>query len=74
MLLFKYKHSVLSLFFKARVDRVKIDGLSRTKDDIVRDAVQELFGATDFEEVIIKAHRVSCKTINLLAFSTDLVF
>ncbi|XP_047513632.1 sorting and assembly machinery component 50 homolog A [Pieris napi] len=42
---------------RARVDRVHVDGLSRTKDDIVRSAVDELFHATDFEDVILKAHK-----------------
>ncbi|XP_013175880.1 PREDICTED: sorting and assembly machinery component 50 homolog A [Papilio xuthus] len=43
---------------RARVDRVHVDGLSRTKDDIVRSAVDDLFHATDFEDVILRAHKV----------------
>ncbi|XP_050358562.1 sorting and assembly machinery component 50 homolog [Nymphalis io] len=43
---------------RARVDRVHIDGLSRTKDDIVRSTVDDLFHATDFEDVILRAHKV----------------
>ncbi|CAH2056051.1 unnamed protein product, partial [Iphiclides podalirius] len=43
---------------RARVDRVHVDGLSRTKDDIVRGAVDDLFHATDFEDVILRAHKV----------------
>ncbi|CAG4967717.1 unnamed protein product [Colias eurytheme] len=43
---------------RARVDRVHIDGLNRTKDDIVKSAVDELFHATDFEDVILRAHKV----------------
>lgn len=43
---------------RARVDRVHIDGLSRTKDDIIRSTVDDLFHATDFEDVILRAHKV----------------
>nr|BAN20539.1 conserved hypothetical protein [Riptortus pedestris] len=42
----------------ARVDRVTVEGLSRTKDDIITKAVQDLFTASNFEEVIKKAHTV----------------
>ncbi|KAG7295666.1 hypothetical protein JYU34_021950 [Plutella xylostella] len=43
---------------RARVDRVHVDGLSRTKDDVVRGTVNDLFLATDFEDVILRAHKV----------------
>ncbi|CAG4948554.1 unnamed protein product [Parnassius apollo] len=43
---------------RARVDRVHVDGLNRTKDDIIRSAVDDLFHATDFEDVILRAHKV----------------
>ncbi|OWR51657.1 Sorting and assembly machinery component 50 protein [Danaus plexippus plexippus] len=43
---------------RARVDRVHVDGLSRTKDDIIRSTVDDLFYATDFEDVILRAHKV----------------
>lgn len=34
-------------------------GLGRTKDDIVKDTVRELFAAHNFEDVLVKAHQVS---------------
>ncbi|XP_034828126.1 sorting and assembly machinery component 50 homolog [Maniola hyperantus] len=43
---------------RARVDRVHVDGLSRTKDDIIRSTVDDLFHATHFEDVILRAHKV----------------
>lgn len=43
---------------RARVDRVHVDGLNRTKDDIIRSTVDELFQASDFEDVILRAHKV----------------
>ncbi|CAH0761977.1 unnamed protein product [Diatraea saccharalis] len=43
---------------RARVDRVHVDGLNRTKDDIIRSTVDDLFQATDFEDVILRAHKV----------------
>lgn len=54
---------------KARVDKVKIEGLGRTKDDILTDKVQDLFKATDFQEVIVGAHKVRSKLETLECFS-----
>ncbi|KAG8225240.1 hypothetical protein J437_LFUL008777 [Ladona fulva] len=54
---------------KARVDKVKIEGLGRTKDDILTDKVQELFKAKDFQEVILGAHKVRSKLESLECFS-----
>lgn len=52
----------------ARVDRVCVDGLVRTKDDIVLETVKDLFSATNFEEVIRKAHSVRNKLDSLGCF------
>ncbi|XP_015432212.1 PREDICTED: sorting and assembly machinery component 50 homolog A [Dufourea novaeangliae] len=49
------------LTMKARVDRIHVDGLKRTKDDIVKAQVTDLFKAKDFQDVIIRAHRVKGK-------------
>lgn len=35
----------------ARVDRVHIDGVARTKNDILAKAVQDLMDCTDFQQV-----------------------
>lgn len=35
----------------ARVDKVNIDGVARTKNDILAKAVQDLMGCTDFQQV-----------------------
>ncbi|CAH2252734.1 jg10182 [Pararge aegeria aegeria] len=43
---------------RARVDRVHVDGLSRTKDDVIKSTIDDLFHATDFEDVIFRAHKV----------------
>ncbi|XP_041970829.1 sorting and assembly machinery component 50 homolog [Aricia agestis] len=43
---------------RARVDKVHVDGLGRTKDDIIKATVDDLFQATDFEDVIMRAHKV----------------
>ncbi|KAM3956203.1 LOW QUALITY PROTEIN: sorting and assembly machinery component 50 homolog A [Aphomia sociella] len=43
---------------RARVDRVHVDGLNRTKDDVIKSTVDDLFHATDFEDVILRAHKV----------------
>lgn len=40
------------------MDRVHVDGLDRTKDDVIKQTVDELFHAADFEDVILRAHKV----------------
>lgn len=44
------------------MDKVCIDGLGRTKDDVINESIQDLFAAKDFEDVIIKADHVSYNT------------
>lgn len=43
---------------KARVDKIHVDGLMRTKDDIIKPQVMDLFKATNFEDVIVRASKV----------------
>ncbi|EZA51403.1 hypothetical protein DMN91_007374 [Ooceraea biroi] len=43
---------------KARVDKIHVDGLIRTKDDIIKSQVTDLFKAKNFEDVIISAYKV----------------
>lgn len=50
---------ITNTLFKAHVERIHVEGLGRTKDDIIQDAVRDLFTATDFQDVLVKAHRVS---------------
>lgn len=44
------------------MDKIHIDGLSRTKNDIIEDCIRELFKAKDFQDVLLKAHKVSMNT------------
>ncbi|KAH9373476.1 hypothetical protein HPB48_009521 [Haemaphysalis longicornis] len=53
---------------KARVDTVFIDGVIRTKDDILKKAVNDLFLAKDFQEVILKTRYVRKQLETLGAF------
>ncbi|XP_076617996.1 sorting and assembly machinery component 50 homolog B [Colletes latitarsis] len=46
---------------KARVDRIHVDGLMRTKDDIIKAQVTDLFKAQDMQDVIIRAYKVKGK-------------
>lgn len=55
-------------FVKARVDKVHVDGLMRTKDDIVKAQVTDLFKARDFQDVIIRAYKVKGKLESLGCF------
>nr|XP_023026229.1 sorting and assembly machinery component 50 homolog B [Leptinotarsa decemlineata] len=59
---------------KARVDRINIDGLSRTRNDIVEDCIKELFKAKDFQEVLLKAHRARVKLDELGCFKNISIF
>lgn len=49
---------------QARVDRVNVDGLNRTKDDIIRGTVDQLFKAKDFEDVIVRSHKVHTHSLH----------
>lgn len=44
--------------FQARVDRINVDGLGRTKDDIVLEAVGDLFKVSNFEEVSFISYEI----------------
>uniref|UniRef100_A0A2A4JHT8 Bacterial surface antigen (D15) domain-containing protein n=1 Tax=Heliothis virescens TaxID=7102 RepID=A0A2A4JHT8_HELVI len=59
---------------KARVDRVNVDGLDRTRDDVIRGTVDELFKAQDFEDVIVRAHKVRQALDNLGCFRNICVY
>ena len=59
---------------KARVDKINIEGLQRTKDDVVVETVQDLFKAKDFQEVIINAHKVRGKLEKLGCFQNIGIF
>lgn len=55
-------------FVKARVEKIHVEGLARTKDDIIQDAVRDLFSATDFQDVLVKAHKVTFSCDALVFF------
>ncbi|KAB0791180.1 hypothetical protein PPYR_02980 [Photinus pyralis] len=59
---------------RARVDRIHINGLARTKNDYVEGAVQDLFQAVDFQDVLLKAHTVRNKLNSLGCFQNIGVF
>ncbi|KOC60825.1 Sorting and assembly machinery component 50 like protein, partial [Habropoda laboriosa] len=59
---------------KARVDKVHVDGLMRTKDDIIKSQVTELFKAQNFYEVIQHAYNVREKLQNLGCFGNVGIF
>jgi len=49
---------ILYHLHQARVDKIHVDGLVRTKDDIIKSQVMDLFKAKNFEDVIIRAYKV----------------
>ncbi|XP_012170427.1 sorting and assembly machinery component 50 homolog isoform X3 [Bombus terrestris] len=53
---------------KAKVDRIHVDGLRRTKDDIIKAQVTELFKAEDFYDIILRAYKVREKLQGLGCF------
>ncbi|KYM82888.1 Sorting and assembly machinery component 50 like protein [Atta colombica] len=50
--------SIVLQAVQARVDKIHVDGLVRTKDDIIKSQVTDLFKAKNFEDVIIRAYKV----------------
>ncbi|XP_071532016.1 sorting and assembly machinery component 50 homolog A [Panulirus ornatus] len=59
---------------KAHVQRVHVDGLARTKDDIVINSVRDVFSAQDFHSVILKIHEARTKLTKLGCFKDVGVF
>ncbi|KAF5284155.1 hypothetical protein FQR65_LT00155 [Abscondita terminalis] len=59
---------------KARVDRVHVNGLARTKNDFIQDVVKELFSASDFQDVLLKAQEVRTRLNSLGCFQYISVF
>ena len=53
--------SSVPLDVPARVDRVHVDGLSRTKNDVAEGATRDLLSARTFREVLSKAHEARVK-------------
>lgn len=60
--------------FKTRVDAIHIDGIDRTKDDVLVSMVRHLFDANNFEQVVVRAHYVRKQMETLGAFKTINVF
>ena len=56
--------------FKTRVDSIHIDGIGRTKDDVLVPMVKHLFDANNFEEVVIRGHKVRRQLELLGAFKS----
>ncbi|XP_046639172.1 sorting and assembly machinery component 50 homolog [Daphnia pulicaria] len=59
---------------KALVEKVYVDGLGRTKDDLVIKTVRELFEAGDFQQVVLKSQEVRSKLEKLGCFKNVGVF
>jgi len=55
---------------KAKVDKVHVDGLGRTKDDLIVSSVKELFKAGNFEQVVQHAQEVRSKLEGLGCFKS----
>ncbi|XP_057318533.1 sorting and assembly machinery component 50 homolog [Microplitis mediator] len=58
----------IDLHQRIRVDKVHIDGLKRTKDDIVKAQVMDLFKAKDFRQVVDQAQTVRNKLESIGCF------
>lgn len=56
------------------MDKIHVDGLCRTKDDIIIATVKDLFQAKDFQEVIVGAHKVRGKLEGLGCFRNIGIF
>ena len=55
---------------QAKVISVSVDGLNRTKNDIVMETVKDLFSVGDFEELVLKSQHVRGKLQDLGCFSS----
>ena len=52
------------------MERIHIEGLGRTKDDLVVQNVRELFRAEDFEQVVLKSQEVRARLESLGCFKS----
>jgi len=59
---------------QARIDRIHVDGVARTKDDLVQSSIKPLFEAANFEEVITRSHEVRTRLEELGCFKRVGVF
>lgn len=59
---------------RARVDKVNIEGLGRTKDDIIVESIQPLFTAGDFIEVLKQAHEIRERLVTLGCFNNVKIY
>ncbi|CAG0885268.1 unnamed protein product [Cyprideis torosa] len=59
---------------KAVVQKVNVEGLERTKDDVVSKCIQPLFKATSFYEMISQVSKVRSKLLNAGLFKEVLTF
>ena len=56
------------------MDKIHVDGLCRTKDDIIIATVKDLFQAKDFQDVIVGAQKVRGKLEGLGCFRNIGIF
>jgi len=54
---------------KAKVVSVSVDGVVRTKDDVIMDTVKDLFQVEDFEDLVLTSQNVRGKLQDLGCFS-----
>ncbi|XP_043239282.1 sorting and assembly machinery component 50 homolog [Amphibalanus amphitrite] len=70
------ERSMLEQFktIQARVDKVHVDGVGRTKDDLVQATVQPMFEAATLEDVITRTHEARTRLEQLGCFRSVGVF
>jgi len=54
---------------EARVVAVNVEGLNRTKNDIVMDSVKDLFNVAHFQELALTSHEVKTKLLEMGCFN-----
>ena len=59
---------------QARIDKVHVDGVGRTKDDLVQATVQPMFEAATLEDVITRTHEARTRLEQLGCFRSVGVF
>ena len=67
-------YQICSNFSQVKIQRVHIDGLTRTKDDIVARQVEDLFAASTFKDMIQLTADAKHKLERLGVFSSVGVF
>jgi outer membrane protein insertion porin family len=64
----KTEYDISGFNSQAEVERIHVEGLGRTKDDLIVETVKDLFSVKDFQAVVLKANEIRTQLEKLGCF------